>query len=227
MYEIKRGKPQQWTDEQLQKFALGVKYKLPNAKLTALQLEKETGIGRNTWSRRMKDFINQLNAPVHVPSLKEGGIITITTVDELFENYGDNTIELKNEIAKLLNIINDLYNEAKQVEALKANVTKLQTELDTTKEKLKQSAEQKVHFEALYNQIVAESYFPHLYGCSEKLQAANVKAKIIPLPQSPNEILKVTEPLKIYDVNIKESVIKDGEENDLIKKLNNKFNLDF
>ncbi|MEK4078811.1 hypothetical protein [Solibacillus sp. FSL K6-1126] len=227
MYEIKRGKPQQWTDEQLQKIALEVKYKLPNAKLTALQLEKETGIGRNTWSRRMKGFINQLNAPVHVPSLKEGGIITIATVDELFENYGDNTIELKNEIAKLLNIINDLYNDAKQVEALKANVTKLQTELDTTKEKLKQSAEQKVHFEVLYNQIVAESYFPHLYGCSEKLQAANVKAKIIPLPQSPNEILNITEPLKIYNANLKENLIKDGEENDLIKKLNNKFNLDF
>lgn len=141
MDEIKRGKPQQWTDEQLQKIAFEVKYKSSNGKLTALQLERETGIGRNTWSRRMKDFINQLNAPVHVPLLKEGGIITIPTVDELFKNYGGNIIEFKNEIAKLLNIINDLYTDAKQVEALKANATKLQTELDNTKEKLKQSTE--------------------------------------------------------------------------------------
>lgn len=222
---IKRGKPQQWTDEQLKEIALEVKYKSPNGKLTALYLEKETGIGRNTWSRRMKDFINQLNAPVHVPSLKEDGIITILTVDELFENYGDNIIELKNEIAKLLNIINDLYNDAKQVETLKANKTKLQTELDTIKEKLKQSNEQKVHFETLYNQIVAESYFPHLYGRSENLRAANVKSKIIPLPQNPDEILNFTEPLKTSNDTIQKSNMKENESNDVIKKLNSKFDL--
>lgn len=224
MDEIKPGKPKQWTDEQLQKIALEVKYKFPNGKLTALQLERETGIGRNTWSRRMKQFINQLNAPVHVPSLKEGGIITIPTVDELFENYADNTIELKNEIAKLINIINDLYNDAKQVETLKANITKLQMDLDTTKEKLKQSNEQKIHFETLYNQIVAESYFPHLYGRSEKLQAANVKAKIIPLPQSTTAILNLTEPLKTD--NVEKNNAKDNESNEVIKKLNSKFDLD-
>lgn len=223
MDETKRGKPQQWTDKQLQEIALEVKYRLPNGKLTALQLEKETGIGRNTWSRRMKDFINQLNTPIYLPSLKEGGIITIPTVDELFENYGDNTIELKNEIAKLFNIINDLYVDAKQVESLKANVTKLQNELDDIKEKLKQSTEQKLHFETLYNQIVAESYFPHLYGRSEKLKDANIKSQVIPLPKKSEDILNFTNPLLTYNEN--DAAKK--ENHSVIKKLNNKFNLDF
>lgn len=226
MDEIKRGKPQQWTDEQLKKIALEVKYKSPNGKLTALHLEKETGIGRNTWSRRMKDFIDQLNAPVHVPSLKEGGIITIPTVDELFENYGDNTIELKNEIAKLLNIINDLYSDAKQVETLKANVTKLQMELDTAKEKLKQSNEQKAHFETLYNQIVAESYFPHLYGRSEKLQEANVKTQVIPWPKKSDETLDFLHPMQTFTESNKDNKVPLEENNIVLEKLKKRFNLD-
>lgn len=222
MEEAKRGKPQQWTDEQLQKIALEVKYKFPNSKLNALQLEKETGIGRNTWSRRMKGFINQLNMPVHIPSLKEGGIITIPTVEELFESYGDNMIALKNEIAKLFNIINDLYSDAKKVESLKANIIKLQGELDSTKEKLNRLTEQKLHFETLYNQIVAESYFPHLYGHSEKLKTANIKTQVIPIPQKSNEILDFSSPMQSFTEDNKSF----EENNKVLEKLNNRFNLD-
>ncbi|MGR5959338.1 hypothetical protein ACT7DM_05930 [Bacillus cereus] len=95
MQKTKRGKPQQWSDENLKNIALEVKYKQPNRKLTSLLLEKETGIGRNTWSRRMKEFINHLNSPVHIPKLDESGIITIPSVEELFLKYGTNTTELK------------------------------------------------------------------------------------------------------------------------------------
>lgn len=146
------------------------------------------------------------------------------TVDELFENYGDNTIELKNEIAKLFNIINDLYNDAKQVELLKANVTKLQSELDSTKEKLKQSAEQKLHFETLYNQIVAESYFPHLYGRSEKLKDANIKSQVVPLPKKSDEILNLTDPLRTYNEIYNNNSPK-NRSNEIIKNLNSRFDL--
>lgn len=122
-------------------------------------------------------------------------------------------------------VINCLKNVPLSIYRYKANKTKLQTELNTTKEKLKQSNEQKVHFETLYNQIVAESYFPHLYGRSENLRAANVKSKIIPLPQNPDEILNFTEPLKTYNDTIEKSNMKENESNDVIKKLNSKFDL--
>lgn len=78
---------------------------------------------------------------------------------------------------------------------------------------------------SLYNQIVAESYFPHLYGRSENLRAAKVKSKIIPLPQNPDEILNFTEPLKTYNDTIEKSNMKENESNDVIKKLNSKFDL--
>ncbi|MBT2614913.1 MULTISPECIES: hypothetical protein [unclassified Bacillus (in: firmicutes)] len=222
MVNPKRGKPQKWSDEDLKQFALEIKYKQPNRKLTSLLLEKETGIGRNTWSRRMKEFIDQLNSPVHIPKLDESGIITIPSVEELFLKYGTNTIELKNEIAKLLNIISDLYTDAKQLQTLKESTHKMQLEMDQLKEKLSKTTDQKVHLETLYNQIVAESYFPHLYGRSEKLKQANVKAEIIPLPVQKTKTLELDTPFNIFQNELN---LKSKQETN-ISELNKMFNLD-
>jgi regulator of replication initiation timing len=222
MVNPKRGKPQKWSDEDLKQFALEIKYKQPNRKLTSLLLEKETGIGRNTWSRRMKEFIDQLNSPVHIPKLDESGIITIPSVEELFLKYGTNTIELKNEIAKLLNIISDLYTDAKQLQTLKEPTHKMQLEMDQLKEKLSKTTDQKVHLETLYNQIVAESYFPHLFGRSEKLKQANVKAEIIPLPVQKTKTLELDTPFNIFQNELN---LKSKQETN-ISELNKMFNLD-
>ncbi|MFF2853863.1 hypothetical protein [Peribacillus sp. NPDC058002] len=224
MVNTKRGKPLKWSDEDLKQIALEVKYKQPNRKLTSLLLEKETGIGRNTWSRRMKEFIEQLNTPVHIPKLDESGIITIPSVEELFLKYGTNTIELKNEIAKLLNIISDLYTDAKQLHTLKESAHKIQLEKDQLKEQLSKTTEQKIHFEALYNQIVAESYFPHLYGRSEKLKQANVKAEVIPLPKQISKVLELTNPNEIFQNKIDSGTTNVNERK--MKKLDELFNLD-
>lgn len=222
MVNPKRGKPQKWSDEDLKQFALEIKYKQPNRKLTSLLLEKETGIGRNTWSRRMKEFIDQLNSPVHIPKLDESGIITIPSVEELFLKYGTNTVELKNEIAKLLNIISDLYTDAKQLHTLKESAHKMQLEMDQLKEQLSKTTEQKIHFETLYNQIVAESYFPHLYGRSEKLKQANVKAEIIPLPVQKTKTLELDTPFNVFQNELNSKSKQEAN----ISELNKMFNLD-
>ncbi|MEW5552189.1 hypothetical protein ABGT22_19995 [Peribacillus frigoritolerans] len=222
MVNPKRGKPQKWSDEDLKQFALEIKYKQPNRKLTSLLLEKETGIGRNTWSRRMKEFIDQLNSPVHIPKLDESGIITIPSVEELFLKYGTNTIELKNEIAKLLNIISDLYTDAKQLHTLKESAHKMQLEMDQLKEQLSKTTEQKINFETLYNQIVTESYFPHLYGRSEKLKQANVKAEIIPLPVQKTKTLELDTPFNVFQNELNSKSKQEAN----ISELNKMFNLD-
>lgn len=226
MVKTKRGKPQQWSDEDLKHIALEVKYKQPNRKLTSLLLEKQTGIGRNTWSRRMKEFINHLNSPVHIPKLNESGIITIPSVEELFLKYGANTIELKNEIAKLLNIISDLYTDAKKLATLEEATQKMKLETEKLKEQLSKVTVQKAHYETLYNQIVAESYFPHLYGQSDKLKQANVKAEVITLPNQTSQVLELNNPNKVFQ---NESAISNTiDVNDKkIEKLNELFNLDW
>ncbi|MED2839021.1 hypothetical protein P4255_16115 [Bacillus wiedmannii] len=226
MVETKRGKPQQWSDEDLKQIALEVKYKQPNRKLTSLLLEKETGIGRNTWSRRMKEFINHLNSPVHIPKLDESGIITIPSVEELFLKYGTNTIELKNEIAKLLNIISDLYTDTKKLVTLEEATQKMKSEIEQLKEQLSKVTVQKTHYETLYNQIVAESYFPHLYGQSEKLKQANVKAEVITLPNQTSQVLELDSPSKVFQ-NESANLTTVDVNNKKIEKLNELFNLDW
>ncbi|PFI32610.1 hypothetical protein COI53_04015 [Bacillus thuringiensis] len=225
MVKTKRGKPQQWSDEDLKQIALEVKYKQPNRKLTSLLLEKETGIGRNTWSRRMKEFINHLNSPVHIPKLDESGIITIPSVEELFLKYGANTTELKNEIAKLLNIISDLYTDAKKLATLEESIPKMQLEIQQLKEQLSKVTTQRIHYETLYNQIIAESYFPHLYGQSEKLKQANVKAEVITLPNQISQVLELNNPNKVFQ-NESANLNSIDANNKKIEKLNELFNLD-
>ncbi|MCC2374986.1 hypothetical protein V3877_22260 [Bacillus pacificus] len=225
MVKTKRGKPQQWSNEALKQIALEVKYKQPNRKLTSLLLEKETGIGRNTWSRRMKEFINHLNSPVHIPKLNESGIITIPSVEELFLKYGADTTELKNEIAKLLNIISDLYTDAKKLVTLEEATQKMKSEIEQLKEQLSKVTIQRAHYETLYNQIVAESYFPHLYGQSEKLKQANVKAEVITLPNQNSQVLELNSPNKVFQ---NESVNSNAVDvnNQKIETLNALFNLE-
>ncbi|WP_255293652.1 hypothetical protein [Bacillus wiedmannii] len=225
MVKTKRGKPQQWSDEDLKNIALEVKYKQNNRKLTSLLLEKETGIGRNTWSRRMKEFINHLNSPVHIPKLNESGIITIPSVEELFLKYGANTTELKNEIAKLLNIISDLYTDAKKLVTLEEATQKMKSEIEQLREQLSKVTVQKTHYETLYNQIVAESYFPHLYGQSDKLKQANVKAEVITLPNQTSQVLELNSPDKVFQSESATSNSIDVN-NKKIEKLNELFNLD-
>ncbi|WP_255295454.1 hypothetical protein [Bacillus cereus] len=226
MVKTKRGKPQQWSDEDLKNIALEVKYKQPNRKLTSLLLEKETGIGRNTWSRRMKKFINHLNSPIHIPKLDESGIITIPSVEELFLKYGANTTELKNEIAKLLNIISDLYTDAKKLVTLEEATQKMKSEIEQLKGQLSKVTVQKTHYETLYNQIVAESYFPHLYGQSDKLKQANVKAEVITLPNQITQVLELNSPNKVFQ-NESANLNSIDANNKKIEKLNELFNLDW
>ena len=194
-------------------------------KCAALLLEKETGIGRNTWSRRMKEFITHLNSPIYIPKLDESGIITIPSVEELFLKYGANTTELKNEIAKLLNIISDLYTDAKKLATLEETVPKMQLEIKQLKEQLSKVTVQKTHYEILYNQIIAESYFPHLYGQSKKLKQAKVKAEVITLPNQNSQVLELNSPNKVFQnesVNLNTVDVNDKK----IEKLNELFNLD-
>lgn len=226
MIKSKRGKPQQWSDEDLKQIALEVKYKQPNRKVTSLLLEKETGIGRNTWSRRMKEFINHLNSPIHIPKLDESGIITIPSVEELFLKYGANTIELKNEIAKLLNIISDLYTDTKKLATLEESIPKMKLEIQQLKEQLSKVTTQRTHYETLYNQIVTESYFPHLYGQSEKLKQANVKAEVITLPNQNSQVLELNSPNKVFQ-NESVNSNKVDVNNQKVEKLKELFNLDW
>ena len=74
----------------------------------------------------------------------------------------------------------------------------MQLEIKQLKEQLSKVTVQKTHYEILYNQIIAESYFPHLYGQSKKLKQAKVKAEVITLPNQNSQVLELNSPNKVF-----------------------------
>lgn len=52
-----------FTDDQLMDLADEIKAKYKGKELTPSLLERETGIGRMTWKRRIDDYLNELNNP--------------------------------------------------------------------------------------------------------------------------------------------------------------------
>lgn len=102
----------------------------------------------------------------------------------------------------------------------------MQLEIQQLKEQLSKVTNQRTHYETLYNQIVAESYFPHLYGRSEKLKQANVKAEVITLPNQTSQVLELNSPNKVFQSESATSNPIDVN-NKKIEKLNELFNLDW
>lgn len=157
------GKPQQWTDEQLKDMALEIKYKNQGKKLTPSLLQKGTGVGRNTWSRRMKEFIEELNRPV-LPSIKleDNNEITLPSIDLIFQKYSNDQQALKNELINIELLIFDLYNELNEYKRKEESFKKSFDEVQSLKKEINKQKERAEHYEQLYNSIMVSSTFPHL-----------------------------------------------------------------
>ncbi|MEK3794747.1 hypothetical protein MKX42_23685 [Paenibacillus sp. FSL R7-0204] len=171
----RRGRTEEYPVEMLKQLALEVKEKSNGAKLTNLKLEKETGIGRNTWSRKLSDFIDELNSPVMgYRKLNNEDDVYLPSIASIIEAYGDNKSELMNKLMDVEQLYQKLYGdlvererEVKDYQKLKEEVTKLR--LDVQKYK-----KQAFHYEALYKQFVLSSTFEHLrneQGISENVIA--------------------------------------------------------
>lgn len=159
----KRGKPQEWTDEQLKELAIEVKYNNQSRLLTPSFLQKETGVGRNTWSRRMKCFIAELNQPVlsNISTTKDNEV-TLPNFDLIFKKYGNNKSLLKNELLNVEVLIYELYNELKKYREKEEQYKKAFTEIKELKAEITQQKKKAEHYEQLYNTITLSSMFPHL-----------------------------------------------------------------
>lgn len=228
-----RGKPQEWTDDQLKEMALEVKYKNQNKSLTPSLLEKETGVGRNTWSRRMKIFIGELNKPI-LPniSLDDKSEVTLPSVDLIFKKYGKEQQALKNELINLEILIYDLYSELKQYKTMEDKYQKAINEAESLKEKVSQHKKRADHYEQLYNSITISSSFPHLQT-DKRSQLFNlgIKDNLINFDRN-KEKNSDLENLSLFFPDISNESISTNEESEkdkkresIMKELLNKFDI--
>lgn len=159
----RRGPKVRVSDEQMKELALEIKKKSKQQQLTYSILEKETGIGRNTWKRRLEKFIQELNQPI----LRDFGYtdsdeIYFPNIESLFEAYGNNKQRIINELHHFELLFQELYEERNE---LKEKLNKLEIFKDKIEEYTKaiSDLQQEVkHYKTLYEQIIVSSVEPHL-----------------------------------------------------------------
>src|SRR5699024_3926162 len=163
-----RGRPNEWTDEELMKLALDTKYKHHGKKLTPSLLERETKVGRNTWSRRMKQFIDELNNPI-VPNISadDENDAILPNIELIFKKYGNDKIALKNELFELEVLLYDFYKQIKEFKLKEEKYDNAIAKVDTLKNEVKKQEKRAKHYEELYNDIVVSSVYPHFQYAKE------------------------------------------------------------
>lgn len=160
-----KGRPSSYSDEQLKEMALQIKSKFKGQKLTYLLLEKETGIGRNTWSRRIPETIDELNKPIsRTIGLTESDDVYFPNIEQIFEVYKNDKNKIINELHFIEATFIELYNKAKN---LKEELNRRKDESEELKLKnneIRLLREQVKHYEQLYNQLMVSCAFPHLHS---------------------------------------------------------------
>ncbi|MDW0115309.1 hypothetical protein QT711_19345 [Sporosarcina saromensis] len=176
-----RGRPKEWTNEELKQLALETKYKCHGKKLTPSLLEKETKVGRNTWTRRLKDYIDELNEPViaAIP-LSSSNETILPSVDLIFKKYDKNELALKNELLDLEILLYDFYKELQEYKEKEERYQNGQAEVQSLKDEVAKQRKRAAHYEQLYNNIVVSSVYPHLQGIQDsQIGKLNITEKLI------------------------------------------------
>ncbi|ARK21864.1 hypothetical protein [Sporosarcina ureae] len=222
----RKGRPKEWTDKELKQLALDIKFKLNGKKLTPSLLEKETKVGRNTWTRRMKDYIDELNAPVvSSVSLDGRNEAILPSIDLIFEKYGNDKISLKNELLNLEILLYDLYKQLKDYKEKEEHFESGLAVIQELKDDLKKQRKRALHYEQLYNNIVVSSVFSHLQGEKRsQVNELNLKEKLINMEDSIDNSTKL-ENLSSYFPDIKDVTNESENQNQNMQKLLNKFDV--
>ncbi|WP_461673178.1 hypothetical protein [Priestia megaterium] len=159
----KRGPKQKLNDNQLKDLVLEVKKKYKNQQLTYLLLERETNIGRNTWKRRLEDFIKEINKPILRDfDFDDSDEIYFPNIENIFEACGNNKQRIINELHEFELLFQKLYEERN---ALKSEVKKLEgfkQKKEEYKNRIAELQQDANNYRTLYEQMMASSTYVHL-----------------------------------------------------------------
>lgn len=159
----KRGPKVKVSDEQMKELALQIKKKFKQQQLTYSMLEKETGIGRNTWKRRLEDFVHELNQPI----LRDFGYtdsdeIYFPNIESIFEAYGNNQQRIIIELHHFELLFQELYEERNVLKEKLSNLESFKDKMEEYTKSIINLQQEVKHYKALYEQIMVSSVEPHL-----------------------------------------------------------------
>ncbi|MFD7523276.1 hypothetical protein [Paenibacillus chitinolyticus] len=156
-----KGRPKTIEDQNLKEMALQIKTKHKGQKLSFLMLEKETGISRNTWKRRIARYIQELNTPIMQSTEQADEDIFFPDIEELFNNKNSKE-NIVQELHAIIETLRSVYLENKELKRKAKDINKLETTVQKQKLQLDKLKHQVLHYENLYKTLVVSSAFPHL-----------------------------------------------------------------
>ena len=150
-------RPQKYTDDFLKEKIVEIKVQYNYQKITPTILEKETGIERTVWIKRMKAFLEEVNKPSNMSIDFDNSFNVLPNIGEVVMANLDNKKKLL-EILDSYNILmHKMWEKAsmteealKQIEDLKATIFELE-------ERNKRLEEEKNHYEKQYFNVTVSS----------------------------------------------------------------------
>ncbi|NOU86743.1 hypothetical protein GC102_13295 [Paenibacillus sp. LMG 31460] len=158
-----KGRPKVVDDLTLKEMAFQIKSKLKGQKVSFLLLEKETGIGRQTWKRRISEYINELNKPILFQETElKNEEIYLPNIEEVFERNGNNKKKIIQELYTIEETLRDLYIENQEMKNRTNNFNKQEALIEQYVLQIDMLKRQVLHYENKYKSLTISSVFPHL-----------------------------------------------------------------
>ncbi|AVV56829.1 hypothetical protein C7121_12255 [Paenibacillus glucanolyticus] len=115
---MKKGAPQKYTDKQLKDILLKYISKNPGKKINPSILERETGVNRFVWKRRMSEQIAMINEPMQLENTETETSLPLPNVVELVETYWNNKSGLISALSHFNQMLNALHQKAKESDTI-------------------------------------------------------------------------------------------------------------
>ncbi|OMF77879.1 hypothetical protein [Paenibacillus peoriae] len=155
-----RGKPKQYTDEQLKQIALDVKYQLGGAKLTFSVLEKQTGISRNTFQRRINSYITELNTPiVRELEISDKDAVYFPNFEKIYEAFRLDPKRMLSEMRSLEITFYEVFEKLTEANKRIEKVETYKAQIETLQADLKKYKDQAHFYKNLYETTVVNSLY--------------------------------------------------------------------
>ncbi len=163
-----RGRPTKISNEDLKQILLKYATKHQGQKISSSQLEKDTGIKRHVWMRRMKSVIDQLNEPTAVLS-KEENTLPLPNITELIEKHWNHKTGLIKALSHYNETLQDLFEQAKRNTIEVEKTEQLLIKAAEKDRLIKELKTELKHYKNLYYEVAVKSTY-HAFQEEEGLK---------------------------------------------------------
>lgn len=162
MDQKKPGKPESYSEQQLKELLFDYRKRNKGA-VSFLGLEKETGISRKTWKRRMGSIIEELNQITTVQNAKINDVeLPLPNIELIFDKFSNNPKGLREALFHLNEVILKIYDQNIRLQEALDEKNRMEKELNKRNEKLEKENNKLLNEVSYYEKVMIESMNPSM-----------------------------------------------------------------